>query len=134
MTREEYLEVYRHSLSHILAKAVVEIFGKENVQLAIGPQIADGFYYDFTLPRTLVPADFTSIENKMREILKRKEAWTRREVTREEALKIFAGQNPALHFHMIGHTAVDNGNCDRLLCICFDKCGIFVRLDIGGAP
>ena len=48
--------------------------------------------------------------------------------------KIFAGQNPALHFHMIGHTAVDNGNCDRLLCICFDKCGIFVRLDIGGAP
>ena len=92
MTREEYLEVYRHSLSHILAKAVVEIFGKENVQLAIGPQIADGFYYDFTLPRTLVPADFTAIENKMREILKRKEAWTRREVTRAEAAQIFEGQ------------------------------------------
>ena len=43
MNIEEYLEVYRHSLSHILAKAMIEIFGRENVQYAIGPQIADGF-------------------------------------------------------------------------------------------
>ena len=42
---QEILEVYRHSLAHILAKAVIEIFGKENVQYAIGPQIADGMYY-----------------------------------------------------------------------------------------
>lgn len=86
MTKEEYLEVYRHSLSHILAKAVIEIFGKENVQYAIGPQISDGFYYDFVLPRTLNKEDFDGIENKMREILKRKEAWTRKEVSRQEAL------------------------------------------------
>ena len=92
MTREEYLEVYRHSLSHILAKAVMEIFGRENVQIAIGPQIADGFYYDFLLPRNLGTGDFTMIENKMREILKRKEGWTRKEVTRSEALALFAGQ------------------------------------------
>ena len=92
MTREEYLEVYRHSLSHILAKAVMEIFGKENVQIAIGPQIADGFYYDFLLPRNLGTADFTMIENKMREILKRKENWKREEVSREEALALFEGQ------------------------------------------
>ena len=50
MAREQFLEVYRHSLAHILAKAVIEIFGKENVQYAIGPQIADGSYYDFVLP------------------------------------------------------------------------------------
>ena len=43
---EELLAVYRHSLAHVLAKAVIEIFGKENVQYAIGPQIADGLYYD----------------------------------------------------------------------------------------
>ena len=92
MTREEYLEVYRHSLSHILAKAVIEMFGKENVQYAIGPQIADGFYYDFVLPRTLNKEDFDSIENKMREILKRREAWTRKEVSRQEALEIFKDQ------------------------------------------
>jgi len=92
MDRQEYLQVYRHSLSHILAKAVIELFGKENVQYAIGPQIADGFYYDFQLPRTLKQEDFKTIEDKMREILKRKEAWTRKEVSREEALALFAGQ------------------------------------------
>ncbi len=92
MTKEEFAEVYRHSLSHILAKAVMEIFGKEQVQIAIGPQIADGFYYDFTLPRTIGPDDFEQIENKMREILKRKEDWTRKEVTRQEALDLFKDQ------------------------------------------
>ena len=69
MNNEQYLEVYRHSLSHILAKAVIEIFGAENVQYAIGPQISDGFYYDFLLPRTITEDDFPAIENKMREIL-----------------------------------------------------------------
>jgi threonyl-tRNA synthetase len=92
MTKEEYLEVYRHSLAHVLAKAVVEIFGKENVQLAIGPQIADGFYYDFELPRTVTNDDFKEIEDKMREILKRREAWTYKEVSRSEALEMFKEQ------------------------------------------
>ncbi len=49
MEKEQFLEVYRHSLAHILAKAVIEIYGKD-VQYAIGPQIADGAYYDFVLP------------------------------------------------------------------------------------
>ena len=92
MASEQYLEVYRHSLSHILAKAVFEIFGKENVQYAIGPQIADGFYYDFILPRTVNKDDFKMIENKMREILKRREDWTEKEMSREEALTLFQGQ------------------------------------------
>ena len=91
MEREEFLKVYRHSLSHILCKAMRELFGEE-VQYAIGPQIDDGFYYDFKLPRTLTNDDFKSIENKMREILKRKEDWTRSEVSREEALEIFKDQ------------------------------------------
>jgi len=92
MEREEFLQVYRHSMSHILAKAVIEIFGKENVQYAIGPQIADGFYYDFVLPRTVNKDDFTTIENKMREIMKRKEDWRVEELSRDEALKLFEGQ------------------------------------------
>ena len=45
MTKEEFKEVYRHSMAHILAKAVIELYGKE-VQYAIGPQIDDGCYYD----------------------------------------------------------------------------------------
>ncbi len=92
MEKEELMEVYRHSLAHILAKAVIEIFGKENVQYAIGPQIADGFYYDFTLPRTVVNDDFKTIEDKMREIIKRREDWRREEISRADALKLFENQ------------------------------------------
>ncbi len=92
MEREEYLSLYRHSLAHIMAKAVIEIFGKDNVQYAIGPQIDDGCYYDFTLPRPVAEDDYKAIEDKMREIIKRREDWTRKEITRDEALGLFAGQ------------------------------------------
>ncbi len=91
MDREEYLSVYRHSLAHIMAKAVIEIYGKE-VQYAIGPQIDDGCYYDFIIPKAVTQDDFGAIEDKMREIIKRREDWTRKEVSREEALKLFEGQ------------------------------------------
>ena len=90
--KEFFLSVYRHSLAHIMAKAVMEIFGKENVQITIGPQIADGAYYDFELPRTVTQDDFKVIEDKMREIIKRREDWTRKEVSKEEALEMFKDQ------------------------------------------
>lgn len=92
MEKEKFLEVYRHSLAHILAKAVIEIYGKENVQYAIGPQISDGFYYDFVLPKNVTKDDFPAIEDKMREIIKRKEDWTCKEVTVPEALELFRSQ------------------------------------------
>lgn len=92
MEREEFLGLYRHSLAHILAKAVIEIFGKENVQYSIGPQIEDGCYYDFKLPRPVTQDDYKVIEDKMHEIIKRKEDWTRKEVTKQEALDIFKDQ------------------------------------------
>jgi len=91
MDREEYLSVYRHSLAHILAKAVIELYGKE-VQYAIGPQIEDGCYYDFVIPATVTQDDFAKIEDKMREIIKRREDWTRKEITRNEALELFKDQ------------------------------------------
>ncbi len=91
MTKEEFKEVYRHSLAHILAKAVIEIYGKET-QYAIGPQVADGCYYDFVLPKAVTEDDFKTIEDKMREIIKRREDWTRKEVSKEEALEIFKDQ------------------------------------------
>ena len=90
--KEYFLSVYRHSMAHIMAKAVMEMFGKENVQIAIGPQIDDGFYYDFMLPRTITNEDHKILEDKMREILKRREDWVCKEVTKEEALEIFKGQ------------------------------------------
>lgn len=91
MDKEKLKEVYRHSLAHVMAKAVLEIFGKET-QIAIGPEIADGFYYDFLLPRPATLEDLPKIEEKMHEILKRKEAWTRKEVSKQEALSLFADQ------------------------------------------
>ena len=93
MDKEQFLEVYRHSLSHILAKAMIELYGKE-VQYAIGPQIADGFYYDFLLPEgaRVTEDDFKKIDDKMREIIKRREDWTRKEVSKAEALEMFKDQ------------------------------------------
>jgi threonyl-tRNA synthetase len=90
---EKVLSCYRHSLAHVLAKAMIELYGPET-QYAIGPQIDDGFYYDFALPegKTVTDADFKTIEDKMREILKRKEDWTRKEVSKAEALDIFKNQ------------------------------------------
>ncbi len=93
MDKEFFAEVYRHSLAHIMAKAVIELYGKE-VQYAIGPQIADGFYYDFLLPENVKIStdDFAKIEQKMREIMKRGEAWTRKEISKAEGLEIFKDQ------------------------------------------
>ncbi len=90
--KEFYAEVYRHSLAHILAKAVIELYGADKVQYAIGPQIADGFYYDFEIPVTIGTDDFKAIEDRMREIIKRREDWTCQELTREAALAQFKGQ------------------------------------------
>ncbi len=93
MEQDFYLSVYRHSLSHIMAKAVKELYGND-VQIAIGPQIADGFYYDFLFPEgvSVNQDDFKKIEDKMREIMKRKEIWTRKEVSKAEAMELFAGE------------------------------------------
>ena len=87
MEKEEVLKVYRHSLAHIMAKAVIELYGKE-VQYAIGPEIEDGCYYDFVLPRTVTEEDFPAIEEKMHEIIKRREDWTRKVISKDEALEL----------------------------------------------
>lgn len=74
----------RHTASHVLAQAVLEIF--PNAKLAIGPPIDDGFYYDFELPRSLTPEDLTDIESRMRKIKKAKLPLTRLERSREDAI------------------------------------------------
>ncbi|MDD3480747.1 MAG: threonine--tRNA ligase [Patescibacteria group bacterium] len=62
------VDVIRHSLSHVLAMAVIDMFPE--AKLGIGPATEDGFYYDFDLPRTLIPEDLPILEAKMREIIK----------------------------------------------------------------
>ncbi len=84
---EQKQEMYRHSMSHVLAKAIKELYG-ENVKLAIGPAIDNGFYYDFD-NLNIKQEDFDKIESKMREIIERNEDFVRMEVSREQALEMF---------------------------------------------
>ncbi|MBE5741267.1 MAG: threonine--tRNA ligase [Clostridiales bacterium] len=79
-------EMYRHSMSHILAKAIKEMY--PGVKLAIGPAVDNGFYYDFD-NLTLNQDDFGKIEDKMREIINKNEDFVRTEVSRDKALEMF---------------------------------------------
>jgi threonyl-tRNA synthetase len=90
MNTEHELETMRHSASHVMAEAVLSMF--PDAKFAIGPAIEDGFYYDFELPRPLTPEDLPVIEKKMREIIKANLPFERREITKNEAKKLFAGQ------------------------------------------
>ncbi len=84
------LEVLRHSTAHVLAQAVLYLF--PDAKLGIGPSIETGFYYDFDLPRPLVPEDLPLIEEKMRQFIAAGLPFTREEVSKEEASHIFASQ------------------------------------------
>ena len=86
-TRDYDLARMRHSTAHVMAEAVQEIFPE--AKFAIGPAIANGFYYDMELPRPLTPDDLKEIEKKMRHHKKKNEVFERKEVSREEALEIF---------------------------------------------
>ena len=85
---EEKVMMYRHSMSHVLAKAIKEIYGKNEVKLDIGPSIDNGFYYDFDM-KSISPEDFDKIESKMKEIIERNEDFIRKEISRSEALEMF---------------------------------------------
>jgi threonyl-tRNA synthetase len=80
----------RHSTAHVMAQAVLEMFPK--AKYTIGPPVEDGFYYDFDLPRPLSPVDLQAIENRMREIISGEHDFQRREVSAEEARRIFQKQ------------------------------------------
>ncbi len=82
------LETYRHSVSHVMAQAVKRLFSE--ARLAIGPAIAEGFYYDFDLGRPLTPEDLEAIEAEMRKIIREDLAIERRELPRAQAEAAFA--------------------------------------------
>jgi threonyl-tRNA synthetase len=68
--------VIRHSTAHVLAQAVQELFPE--AKLGIGPPIADGFYYDFDVPRAFTPEDLEALEKRMRQIIKEGQLFSRR--------------------------------------------------------
>jgi threonyl-tRNA synthetase len=89
---DEGREVLRHSTAHVMAEAVTRLF--PGAKVAIGPAIADGFYYDFDLPdgKTFSDDDLGRIEDEMRAIVKADQQFERSELTYDEALALFADQ------------------------------------------
>ena len=79
----------RHTASHILAQAVKRLYADSNVQLAIGPAIENGFYYDFDIDRQLTEADLRDIEKEMKKIVKENLKPEQREIPRAEAIEYF---------------------------------------------
>ena len=87
--KDEKLFTMRHSLAHVLAKALMSLHPK--TKLTIGPAIEDGFYYDIDLDESILPEEFPVIEKKMREIINKGEKFERKVVSREDAAKLFEG-------------------------------------------
>ena len=85
----EALDVIRHDTAHVLAEAVQELF--PGTQVTIGPNVEDGFYYDFARDEPFSLDDLASIEQRMREIVDRDEAIRREEVQRDAAIADFEG-------------------------------------------
>ena len=99
------METLRHSTSHILAQAVMEIF--PGVKLGIGPSTEDGFYYDFDLPQAITPEDLPKIEKAMKEICKKNQKFERQEMSRDEAIRFFEEKGEKYKVEIIKDLDVD---------------------------
>ncbi|HEX5430270.1 MAG TPA: threonine--tRNA ligase [Patescibacteria group bacterium] len=98
-SKSEKLHNLRHSLAHILASAVTEMFPK--AQLGVGPVIENGFFYDFLLPRPLTPEDLKKLEKRMRELVKQKLPFERNEMPIADAKKYFKEANQPFKVQLI---------------------------------
>jgi threonyl-tRNA synthetase len=83
------LAVLRHSSAHLLAEAVTRLY--PGVKLAIGPPIENGFYYDFDFPEAIREEDLERIQAEVDRELAEGREWSRREISRDEARELFAG-------------------------------------------
>jgi len=87
ITSGEGLSILRHSISHVMAQAVQEVF--RGAKVSIGPSIEDGFYYDFEYKEPFTTDDFTKIEKQMRKIIAADLPFIREELSRAAAVKLF---------------------------------------------
>jgi threonyl-tRNA synthetase len=102
VTREspDALEVIRHDTAHVLAEAVQELF--PDTQVTIGPNIEDGFFYDFAREEPFSLEDLATIEARMRQIVDRDEKITREEVDRDKAIADFEAMGEHYKAEIIG--------------------------------
>ena len=90
MAVDEHLQTVRHSLAHVMAEAIQHLF--PGAEFAIGPAIENGFYYDIDFKeKKISEEDFPAVEKEMRKILAGNFDFVRKELSRDEALKLFAG-------------------------------------------
>ena len=92
MAVDEKLQTVRHSCAHVMAEAILRLY--PGTKIAIGPAIDNGFYYDFEFPNgtKFTETEFIAVEKEMRRILAGNHEFVRKEVSKEEALKLFADQ------------------------------------------
>ncbi len=91
----------RHTASHILAQALKRLYKDQNVKLAIGPAIDNGFYYDIDMDKQLSESDLQAIEKEMKKIVKDNLKLERKEVSREDALKLFEEKGESYKVELI---------------------------------
>ena len=95
----------RHSASHILAQAVQRLY--KNVQLAIGPAIENGFYYDFDVEKPFSPEDLEKIQKEMEKIIQENLSIERKELSRKDAIKMFADKGETYKVELINDLPED---------------------------
>ncbi|MEN8232047.1 MAG: threonine--tRNA ligase [Thermodesulfobacteriota bacterium] len=88
ISSDEGLDILRHSTAHLMAKAVLDLFGPD-LKVAIGPSIEDGFYYDFDRETPFTPEDFEAIEAKMLETVRGGISFERNVVSKADAIELF---------------------------------------------
>ncbi|MEK7285128.1 MAG: threonine--tRNA ligase, partial [Chloroflexota bacterium] len=98
---DEALHALRHSTAHVMAGAVLELFPE--AKFGFGPPVADGFYYDFDLPRPLAPEDLAQIEERMRAMVERDVPFERGEMPVAEAKELFATRGQVYKVDQIDH-------------------------------
>jgi threonyl-tRNA synthetase len=96
---EETLEILRHTASHVMAQAVQSLYPE--AKITIGPAIENGFYYDFDYPETFSVEDIPKIEAKMQEIIQQALPVFRRELDRQEAIRVFTERNETYKVEML---------------------------------
>lgn len=105
-TSDLALEMIRHDCAHVMAEAVQEIY--PGTQVTLGPNIENGFFYDFARAEPFTPEDLTKIENKMKEIIQRDAKFTREEWPREEAIKFFTARGELFKVEIIKDLPADS--------------------------
>ena len=90
LPKSEKLPLLRHSIAHIMAEAVMNLF--PGTKVAIGPAVEHGFYYDFDLPTSITQDDLARIEKEMRRLLSTPQNFVKEVIDRQEALELFKNQ------------------------------------------